>query len=349
MAALCVQAIWMTRAHSISSRGLAPSMNAKLAFTAISQIPLFGSRAAAGVGARPTAEMIKPSRYGGTANRESCRWRRRQPRLQAPHQSQWFGPFGRPRLLHAIACSVTASFTNHGAIGQCARRRTAPRHTVDGQIAFGETHLFVGPGLCGLGPPRRFDLLRRCARELRVLSQRSFLDGEDYILYAILDFIVDNYTPVMEAIQAEVEEIEDSVLQAGAPVNVQRLYLLRRDLLRLRNAVVPLVEVCRRLEHAEADRNRRCHAAAVSRRHRSYTACSGRDRLAARSTGVRLRGEPDDRPGAADGHHPQAGGLGRHSCGADGDCRYRSRQVRRRGCTLPRSRRASSSAAGMAP
>ena len=47
MAALCVQAIWMTRAHSISSRGLAPSMNAKLAFTAISEIPLFGSRAAA--------------------------------------------------------------------------------------------------------------------------------------------------------------------------------------------------------------------------------------------------------------------------------------------------------------
>jgi hypothetical protein len=37
----------MTRAHSISSRGLAPSMNAKLAFTAILQIPLFGSRAAA--------------------------------------------------------------------------------------------------------------------------------------------------------------------------------------------------------------------------------------------------------------------------------------------------------------
>ncbi len=33
--------------------------------------------------------------------------------------------------------------------------------------------------------------------------------------------------------------------------DVERLYMLRRDLLRLRNAVVPLVEVCRRLEHAE--------------------------------------------------------------------------------------------------
>ena len=48
------------------------------------------------------------------------------------------------------------------------------------------------------------------------------------------------------------EEIEDSVFsKAAAPVNVQRLYMIRRDLLRLRNAVVPLVEVCRRLEHAE--------------------------------------------------------------------------------------------------
>jgi hypothetical protein len=42
-APLCVQAIWMTRAHSISPRGLAPSMNAKLAFIAISEIPLFGN------------------------------------------------------------------------------------------------------------------------------------------------------------------------------------------------------------------------------------------------------------------------------------------------------------------
>jgi magnesium transporter len=87
----------------------------------------------------------------------------------------------------------------------------------------------------------------RCESCPAVLSH-----GEDYILYAILDFIVDNYTPVLETLHAEVEEIEDTVFsKAAAPVNVQRLYMIRRDLLRLRNAVVPLVEVCRRLEHAE--------------------------------------------------------------------------------------------------
>src|SRR5919198_1447063 len=50
----------------------------------------------------------------------------------------------------------------------------------------------------------------------------------------------------------EVEAIEDSVFsKSGEEVDVERLYMIRRDLLRIRNAVVPLVEVCRRLEHAE--------------------------------------------------------------------------------------------------
>ena len=58
--------------------------------------------------------------------------------------------------------------------------------------------------------------------------------------------------PVVEAIHAEVETIEDRVVTATLSSDeVERLYTLRRDLLRLRNAIVPMVEVCRRLEHAE--------------------------------------------------------------------------------------------------
>ena len=72
--------------------------------------------------------------------------------------------------------------------------------------------------------------------------------GEDFILYAILDFIVDQYMPVLEAIGDEVEEIEDMVLvKPMAAAEIERLYILRRDLLRLRNAAAPLVDVCRRL------------------------------------------------------------------------------------------------------
>ena len=79
---------------------------------------------------------------------------------------------------------------------------------------------------------------------------RALARGEDYILYAILDFIVDNYSPVLETIHEEVEAMEEQVLaSAMTRAQIERLYLLRRDLLRLRNAVGPLVEVCRKLEH----------------------------------------------------------------------------------------------------
>ena len=48
------------------------------------------------------------------------------------------------------------------------------------------------------------------------------------------------------------EEIEDSVFSKPAgSIDVQRLHTIRRELLRFRNSVVPLVEVCNRLEHAE--------------------------------------------------------------------------------------------------
>jgi magnesium transporter len=122
---------------------------------------------------------------------------------------------------------------------------------VEGRIAFGETHLFVGRGYVVSvrhGASASYSAVRdRCEACPTVLSH-----GEDYILYAILDFIVDQYMPVLEAIHAEVEAIEDGVLATTLrQADVERLYLRRRDLLRLRNAVVPLVEICRRLEHAE--------------------------------------------------------------------------------------------------
>jgi magnesium transporter len=120
-----------------------------------------------------------------------------------------------------------------------------------GRIAFGETHLFVGRGYVVSvrhGASVSYTAVRlRCEASPKVLSH-----GEDYILYAILDFIVDNYTPVIETVEAEVEEIEDHVLATAlSQAEIERLYTLRRDLLRLRTAVLPLVDVCRRLEHAE--------------------------------------------------------------------------------------------------
>lgn len=128
---------------------------------------------------------------------------------------------------------------------------TRTAQMIEGRVAFGETHLFVGKGYVVSvrhGASKSYAPVRgRCEANPAQLSH-----GEDFIVYAILDFIVDNYMDVLEAMHEHVEDIEDLITSKALNAEeIQRLYTLRRDLLRLRNAVLPLVDVCRRLEHTE--------------------------------------------------------------------------------------------------
>jgi Mg2+ and Co2+ transporter CorA len=78
---------------------------------------------------------------------------------------------------------------------------------------------------CGL---RSEDLSVKTVRERYESCPRALARGEDYIFYDILNFIVDNYSPVLEAIQEEVEAMEAQVLaSAMTRAQIERLYLLR--------------------------------------------------------------------------------------------------------------------------
>ena len=124
---------------------------------------------------------------------------------------------------------------------------------VDGRIAFGETHLFVGEGYVVSVRHGASTSYSRGHGNAARPARRSLSHGEDYILYAILDFIVDNYLPVLETVHREVEAIEDRVFDGDLSTRMRfsGSTRLRRELLQLRNAAAPLAEVCRRLEHAE--------------------------------------------------------------------------------------------------
>ena len=192
---------------------------------------------------------------------------------------------------------------------------------VDSQIAYGETHLFVGHGFV-ISVRHGASTSYSAVRERSESSPKMLSHGEDYILYAILDFIVDNYVPVIEAVHAEVDQIEDAVLdERSHKSDVKRLYNLRRDLLRLRDAVVPLVEVCRRLEHAEVKsidppmqplfRDVTDHVRRVQEEIDSL-----RELLA-----FAFEAESDDGSGATKHHCSPPCCVGRYSGSTDGGCR----------------------------
>jgi magnesium transporter len=74
--------------------------------------------------------------------------------------------------------------------------------------------------------------------------------GIAYVLYALLDFIVDSYQPIVDEIEEEVLSIERRCLDAFlSREDVTHLFNLRQELTRFRRVLGPMEEVCARLEH----------------------------------------------------------------------------------------------------
>jgi len=73
--------------------------------------------------------------------------------------------------------------------------------------------------------------------------------GAGFVLYALVDAVVDRYFPVVDMLESELESIEDHIfgMQGKQRDNVERLYELKRKAQTLRHAVVPLMDAVGRM------------------------------------------------------------------------------------------------------
>jgi magnesium transporter len=119
---------------------------------------------------------------------------------------------------------------------------------LDGKgIQYGETHLIVGKGFVVSirhGASASYgEVRRRCERNPDLLRL-----GESAIMYAILDFVGDNYFPIIDKITEELEVIEEDIFSTmPAREKIERIYRLRAGLLNMRHAVAPMIEICNQL------------------------------------------------------------------------------------------------------
>jgi magnesium transporter len=118
------------------------------------------------------------------------------------------------------------------------------------RLELGETHVFVGADYVVTvrhGSVRSYAELRaRCEASPGQLAQ-----GPGYVLYALMDFLVDQYLPILAEFEDQVADLEEALFsEAGSSSsrdNVAEIYRLKRDLLSLKRAVAPLIDVCNRL------------------------------------------------------------------------------------------------------
>jgi len=120
---------------------------------------------------------------------------------------------------------------------------------VEGRIEYGETDIFVGPDhliTVRHGSARAHTDLR----EHLEATPRLLAHGGDYVLHAVLDFIVDGYLPIVDAIDDEMAEMERRALDNFlSRFEVARIFTLRRELMRFRKLLGPMEQVASELEH----------------------------------------------------------------------------------------------------
>lgn len=122
----------------------------------------------------------------------------------------------------------------------------------EGEISFGETHLFVGPRYVVSirhGPSLGYTPVRsRCESMPHLLAK-----GPGFVLYALMDFIVDEFFPIADALEDRLEQLEEEIFGNGfSAETTERIYSLKRELVALKRAVSPLIDVCNRLLRFDA-------------------------------------------------------------------------------------------------
>ena len=124
-------------------------------------------------------------------------------------------------------------------------------HTVEisgGELLVGEVDIFVGRNYVLSVRHRSLkgfqDVRARCEREPELLKH-----GSGYVLYALMDAVVDRYFPVFDALETELEDIESRIFSEDSKTraNIEALYDLKRKLMTLKHATGPLLDTIGKL------------------------------------------------------------------------------------------------------
>jgi magnesium transporter len=111
---------------------------------------------------------------------------------------------------------------------------------VDGELRVGEIDIFAGPNYIlsvRSKAEKGFREVRaRCEREPELLKH-----GSGFVLYALMDAVVDRYFPIIDALETELEKLEERMFAGGSVrANIEEMYALRQKLMVLKHAVGPL-------------------------------------------------------------------------------------------------------------
>ncbi len=156
--------------------------------------------------------------------------------------------------LHELAIEDVLAGNQRPKLEEYGETLFSVMHTVemddDGELIIGQVDVFAGQNYVLTVRHRAqhgFQEVRaRCEREPELLRQ-----GSGFVLYALLDNVVDRYMPVIESLSAEIDQLEDRIFEkhsaASSRAIIEDLYSLKRRLVIMQHHVLPLVDAVGKL------------------------------------------------------------------------------------------------------
>lgn len=131
--------------------------------------------------------------------------------------------------------------------------KTAHYHEDREEVHFGEISVFAGPGYVITvrhGPGSELHSARQ-----RLEARPDLVKlGAPSAIWAVLDKVVDDYIPVVDAIEDDIEEVEKDVFDDDIPAPTARIYNLKREVIEFHRAVWPLLNPLETLEQGGFER-----------------------------------------------------------------------------------------------
>lgn len=120
-------------------------------------------------------------------------------------------------------------------------------------VDFGETHVFVGSRFVVTVRHGASSGYAGVRRKTEATPER-LASGPGYVLYSIVDFIVDQYQPCMDVLQFRFREVEKDLFQENPPAgNLETFYVLKNELLAVHAGAGPLTDICTQLLRFHGD------------------------------------------------------------------------------------------------
>ena len=130
--------------------------------------------------------------------------------------------------------------------------KTACYHDESETVEIGEINIFVGESFVITvrhGEASALDGVRAAADQRPEMLQ----SGPGAVLHAIVDRVVDDYSPVIEGVEGDIEELEEAVFSTDRTNPTQRIYKLKREVLELHRATAPLIDPLDKLSQGQVE------------------------------------------------------------------------------------------------